>query len=350
MLLKTEIIGLFILILLGGCIRNEILPENGSSTGWIVGNPYNEYGTIYYTVNEGFYWQREGFPTNIPDVPLNDVSSANVREAWVCGPPVEGYGLVLYTDDGGCNWVRKGNKSQLRNITFLKIYAKKTQYVWTIGTNGWVSFSSDKGGTWTKSVPDSLGSYIFQNMTCSDSGSIWVVGYDSTQIQPQNMLLFSNDNGSTWTIQHPEIPVNTSITRLFSINDTTVWLSAGNTLYGSVDCGITWNKKTEIADGIITGISASNEKEVWLITNTGHILHTENGGGTWRISNPFGLENALTSITMSGTNRIWITGTSTKLGSEGIILYSRNGGTTWFLQDYPGVCGLNSISFAFGNR
>lgn len=347
--LRATGIGCFAIMVLACCIRKEVSLDDGSCTGWIVGNVHDEYGTIFYTINDGFDWQRQGFHSLIPEVPLYGVSSLDAEEVWVCGPPVNEYGLILYSDDRGYNWVRRGNKSQFRDVSFRKIFAKKPPRVWITGNRGWVGFTMDNGNTWTKAVSDSLISYTFHDITCSDSGYIWVIGYDSTLPQPKGILLSTDMDGLTWYIRQP-VMGNTCYHAIFSCDDTTVWLSTGNAVFVSTDKGDNWNKKVEIPDGVITGISASSLKDIWLITNTGKVLHSENSGKTWISSQPFGLSNPLTAITTAGGKRIWITGRAADHTLKGIIIHSRNAGKTWYLQEYPGGCGLNGISFAGGNR
>lgn len=341
---------IFILIILAGCVRKESLPDDGSCSGWMVGNSHLGYGTIFYTVNDGFYWQREGYHTTIPDVNISDVSARTATEAWICGPVTDGYGLILYTEDGGKTWGRKGDKTLFLNIDFLRISAKKSPFIWTLGTAGWIGYSSDKGNSWTKKAPDSLVSYCFQDITSTDSGHIWVTGIDTSNFRGGHLLLYSADCGNNWVIRHPESPSGAETTRVFSINDTLVWFSAGNWLSKSMDGGETWQKVLEIDRGSITGISAFNEKVIWVITSTGSIQTTDDAGRTFGARKPFGLDHPLSGITLAGSTRIWITGTQTAENPEGIILYSRNRGATWYLQNYPGVCGLNNVSFGIGNK
>jgi photosystem II stability/assembly factor-like uncharacterized protein len=75
-------------------------------------------------------------------------------------------------------------------------------------------------------------------------------------------------------------------------------------------------------------IDFPTEREGWACGRYGRILHTSDGGATWRPQSS-GTTFTLSGISFSDTQTGWA------VGNKGTILHTKDGGRTWTLQESP---------------
>jgi len=165
---------------------------------------------------------------------------------------VVGYGgKILATRDGGRNW------TQLRSGTDLALYGVRfpdPDHGWIVGQEGVVLATADGGTTWaaqesnaTFTEPDGAvrRAYLF-NLDAVDANTAWAVG-------DRSVLVSTTDGGKTWRSR--KVAMETD-------------LSGGQSLAA--------------ADPILYDINFVDAQHGWIVGEFGKVLHTQDGGETWR--------------------------------------------------------------------
>jgi hypothetical protein len=91
---------------------------------------------------------------------------------------------------------------------------------------------------------------------------------------------------------------------------------------------VSQQKKQQGMSEDLLSVTFPTEKEGWACGRWGTVLHTADGGKTWRLQ-PSGTENTLVSIHFVDSQNGWA------VGEEGAILHTADGGNTWEQQKSP---------------
>jgi len=326
-----------------------VLPENDGFTGWIAGEEFDGYGTILKSGDNGLSWFRQGSVSQIPDVPLNDVSAIDQNQIWAVGDKLQGYGMIIHSSNGGVSWERQGTKTLLDSAALLAVYAKTGTRVWVGGEKGKLIYSDDKGSNWNLVALDSLSKASFSGITVFQN-SLWVIGNmaDTAGNDSASVILHSMDGGQTFTSSDPGNFVH--LNALFALDDTTVFLTSGSAVYKSMDGGIHWNSVFTGAFGNILSVCATSASNIWVAGELGRAFRSTDGGVTWMAYWPQSGKYALNGISLFDTARIWICGNGGDPSRKGVIYYSNNAGKTWFIGNVPVNAGIRGLSFIQGVR
>jgi len=340
-------------ILLGlfstACVRHEVLPESDGFTGWIAGEAYDGYGTILKSGDNGLSWFRQGSVSQIPGINMNDVSAFDLTHIWSVGDNQNGYGMILYSSNGGVSWERQGTKDLLGSGSLLAVHAKTGKRVWVSGEKGKLFYSDNQGSTWNPVILDSLSKPAFSGIAVAQN-SIWVIGNiaDSAGHDSANIVLHSMDGGSTFTASHFLNAAH--LNAVSALNDTTVLIASGSSLYKSMDGGSQWYMIYNSTFGNVLSICAGSEDNIWAAGEQGRAFRSADGGSTWETFWPQTGKYALNGISLSGSNTVWICGSGGNPSRKGVVYYSGNAGKTWFIGILPVNAGVRGLSFMKGVR
>lgn len=157
----------------------------------------------------------------------------------------------------------------------------------------------------------------------------WVIG-------DRGILHTTQDNGGEWLPQNPKL--NDNISDIFFRNRDEGWLvtigSTGSRVLKTADGGENWELMFQLA--VAPGASRNDvptlysvvfpdKKRGWVVGDTGRILHSEDGGKTWRRQES-GVQDELVHVKFVNDKRGWV------VGAKGTILYTDDGGRTWERQ------------------
>jgi photosystem II stability/assembly factor-like uncharacterized protein len=165
---------------------------------------------------------------------------------------VVGYGgKILDTADGGNNWTIQpsGTESALYSVDFVN-----EQTGWIVGQDGLILHTSDGGKSWrpqesNATFEDADGTlkraYLFA-IDAIDDKTAFAVG-------DRSMLAVTTDGGATWTARKVAMEAD---------------LSGGQSLAA--------------ADPIFYDVKFADAQNGWIVGEFGKIMHTADGGQTWR--------------------------------------------------------------------
>lgn len=168
----------------------------------------------------------------------------------------------------------------------------------------------------------------------------WAVG-DAPDFSCE--IFHTRNGGMTWEKQDPSLPWSgTPCTDISAVDAMTAWASlGGGTIPGGMiiytrNGGATWTNQAlplVIPDGV-KGIRGISRTEAWAVGLKGPIMHTVDGGNTWRVVPTPGITlNQVNRMDVLGDD-IWIADFGS--GANGMI-HSPDGGVTWRREFLPGV-------------
>jgi len=337
------------------------------------------------------FQEKQWYPVNVPcyEDNLNDISFIDDTTGWIVG----NNGLVLKTTNGGINWIQI-DFHDTTDYHYVEFYDDKSG--WILGERGRIHYTYDGGENWE--IQTTLVNTALRSGHFVKPYEGWVVGERKT-------ILHTLNGGYSWNIQSSmagETPTG-RLQDVFFINNTMGWIAGENAgLFKTTNGGTDWNSVnlgysetsnvnfyslffTDPDNGFVAGskrigggiygpiildglllrttnggtnwqevkvsrttiigtikkIEFINKNEGWLITVTGKVCNTTDGGITWNIKNSLD-RNYLTGLHVSASGKLWA------CSGYGNILYSWNNGTDWSLQNDNSLPDLKSVFF-FGN-
>ena len=269
-----------------------VLDENNA---WAVGNR----GVIVHITDKGE--KATLLPTWVEKA-LYDVSFTDAQNGLAIGQD----GLIIKTNDGGKTWKQVKFEVPLED--------------------------------WQKSLP-----HVFAMSRGSDPNKIWAVG-------PVGMIIHSQDGGETW--ESLSLGRDVTLNGVAFANDTEGWtVGEFGTILHTSDGGRTWQEQKNVLnlpkftrpdlseedalkqrvpqlyleDLFLVAVSFRDPLNGYIAGETGILLKTDNGGGTWT-RDPIDGFNTLLSVTSTDQNTGVATGV---LGT----LATRSGGQWQILPD-----------------
>ena len=227
-----------------------------------------------------------------------DVQALNKDRAVVVGYG----GKIIETTDGGRNW--RAQTSGVENALY-SVRFTDDQHGWIVGQDGLVLRTADGGKSWQKQESNAtltdrdgtvLRPYLFA-IDALDGEHAWAVG-------DRSMLVSTSDGGKTWRGQ--KVPMETDI-------------SGGESLAA--------------ADPIFYDVKFIDVQHGWIVGEFGKIMHTEDGGETWKeqektLMEGTGIFDLLDLPTLFGIH-VKSPQEAVAVGLEGHIARSANGGQRW---------------------
>jgi photosystem II stability/assembly factor-like uncharacterized protein len=305
--------------------------------GWVVGDkPANGYGVILHTTNGGHEWFRQGSAGEVPNVALYSVKAVDRHTAWVIGASDNGYGVILRTDDGGQTWARQGQPDKIPDVELHGVGAANRKTAWVIGAEGTILRTADGGKTWT---PQNSGtdSYLFE-IAVVNSRIAWIVG--DADNEGYAVILHTTNGGRTWKRQGTaNILSGQFALTVTAVNPRTAWVvGQGGFAAKTMDGGESWEiqmKGTLNDNNDVCGVTPNT---AWIATDYNIVYRTTDGGTTWDLVLPPGQlpdNYYLLGVSAWGADTAWVIGRQISGSEDGVILHTADGGATWRIQSTP---------------
>ncbi|MBI5216965.1 MAG: T9SS type A sorting domain-containing protein [Ignavibacteriae bacterium] len=203
----------------------------------------------------------------------------------------------------------------------------------TVGGNGTVLKTTDKGVTWRilyqiDSASANLTSLQFINRCVG-----WCVGGKS--------LFQTSDGGQTWFRHTNNFGINLS--SVFFIDDIHGWVSGENTVWRTINGGVTWDSSIISDYYTISSIYFVNERLGWVALQT-KVYKTTNGGSTWFLSLSSN-DDYDYSVFFADSLHGWVGGKRGQWFAAHLL--TTDGGTSWIDRSWDEVIydRLQSIQF-----
>ncbi len=333
-------------LFISSCCEKSTGPDDDKHhIGWIVGNPDNEYGTIFKTTDSGQTWVRQGDTLTVPNIILHAVRAVDYLTAWIVGEAADGWATILKTTDGGQNWQRIGNRGDIPDTELLGLYVCNEYEVWAVGGSNTILYTDDGGTNWVSKADTSFFPYSLSSVVAHDQ-NVWICG---NEMNEGGTIIHSTDGGTSWQhMAEGSFLKARGMIELSAPTDSCVWVVGhGRTILHTTDAGQSWT--IQAAEVIpcwdANGVTAINENVAWVVEDTGGIYHTTDGGVIWEQQT--NIPDAshgyyLYRISPMDEKTAWIVGPSY---FDGIILYTVDGGETWTRQNYSPAVLLGDVSF-----
>jgi photosystem II stability/assembly factor-like uncharacterized protein len=265
---------------------------------------------------------RSAHTNDISDISndLNSVAFVNARCGWAVGEK----GMIVHTEDGGKTWQEQasGTKNVLNSVSFVD-----TQHGWSVGDYGTLLHTEDGGIQW-KEMQDDHAWRRWLSVVFVDAQQGWAAC--------ERGIAYTKDGGITWLDQTYGEGRLSSIT---FANTQCGWaVGDEGAILHTVDGGQTWKKQASGTDRWLFSVAFVNAQRGWAVGATGTILHTKDGGQVWHYqTNP--AFRFLCSVAFVNAQGGWV------VGEDGTILHTEDGGRTWKEQVSGTKENLNSIAF-----
>ena len=355
---------------------NDIYIEYSSERGWIVG----ENGSIFYTYDGGENWTQQYSGTTET---LHSIVSAGYT-TWACGDNA----TLLKTQDNGQTWEKISTIINSLCFYDMSLYNVKTSSheLWIAGEDGLIISTGDGGQTWTSHYGGTSWDFFDIDMTeyatsriCGNSGIIISKDWDEENWQKENeslnyklnsiisfvgqsgyavgsngTILRGTDGGNTWLKKETGISWELNDISSHSRSDPS---GSDRSVYGQYGIMLEddgYDSEFEITNDLfwhfIQSIEFVNQDTGWAAggdpgwggTTDGIILHTTNGGETWKVQQD--LQTPLNAMDFVNENKGWA------VGRDGLIKFTNNGGANWSTQTSPLTKTLTSVCFTDENN
>lgn len=243
--------------------------------GWAVGDG----GTVIRTTDNGETWRVQDVGTTAN---LNAVAAVSQGRGYIVGDG----GLVLVSTNTGASWTPRPIATADRLVDVQAPLNSDTTFAYVLGEHGlWVTH--DTGDHWTQmTVP--AGHWFGVHFYGGSLG--WLVGMvDSGDGDAWAAIYRTDDGGGSWTQQWLS---GTHFAYLFDAQATTsstVWAWGETSLSGhgelemvTRDGGATWTRAPEAGDSGLYDMIWNGPDLGWGVGYGGTIVHTSDGGVTWR--------------------------------------------------------------------
>lgn len=223
-------------------------------------------------------------------------------------------GAVLRSTDG-TNWTEVFDAGNFNGLN--AIWAADSNHIWAVGRKG--NIVSYNGQTWTQTTLDP--GVVFEAISGTDANNVWAVG--------SNQTIYRFD-GANWSREYTNYSLNTWITGISMLNDSSGWASGTDGLLYKYN-GTNW-----IANGLsdatsIQDINVLSANQAWAFGGYGRILKYD--GSTWQKQAVINDADYYGSYALD-SNNVWVVGskiwTDAPYGNEATIM--KYNGSTWSLQ------------------
>jgi photosystem II stability/assembly factor-like uncharacterized protein len=228
------------------------------------------------------------------------------------------------------------SKRDLNGVFFMD-----GRYGWVIGDRGIIHTTQDSGAEWLPREPklkDNISDIFFRNR---DEG--WLVTGGPTG----SRILKTMDGGENWELvfqltvdpgtRSSDVPVLYSVA-FPSKKQGWVVGDAGRILH-SEDGGKTWRRQESGVRDELVHVKFINDKRGWVVGAKGTILYTDDSGRTWERQTS-GTTNHLYHVETRGKENAWI------VGDKGVVLRTTNAGVSWERVAVETTQNLLNIAFS----
>ena len=299
-----------------------------------------ERGHILYSDDDGQSWQQALVPTTQM---LTSVYFVDSQRGWAVGHD----GLILVSDDGGENWriqrdglaaqsqtnleLREAAHLQLKHLEqrletadletraqierdmedarmdledaelaleepvftypLMDVWFQNATQGWAIGAFGTLVTTDNGGQHWVshEKVLENPDEFHLNAITGDGEGRVFVAGEGGAMFR-------SLDGGRSWEALEPFYDGSWFCTVYNAQNDTLFVFGLRGNLYRSNDFGTSWAPVFNDNTNTLAGGSASNGNEILLVGGVGTVLHSTDGGQSFRhtmVEDRLGLSSGL---------------------------------------------------------
>ena len=351
-----------------------------STVGWIVG----QWGEILHTKDAGKTWR---FQRSGTEATLNQVYFADTSHGLIVGDD----GVILTTANSGTKWQLQKNDREndlygfafspngmlavgeggiATRFTFDEVeqlpvelpplaeeievveeapIIEEVTYQWEIVRQAtWRTNFTDVYFHRRTSKPPTLPDLTASNspVQTEDKLSVllgWAVG-------SSGVIAHTTDGGKTWKPQHSGVDEDL---RLITFVDAFHgWIAGSGVFLRTENGGKTWqlipsalkgsriNPETHLTDSIFVARTMAfiNAQEGWLGVDEGRILHTTDGGLTWKLHQTGMTPSPITDIHFINGKEGWAVAPQVRNG--GWVFHTVDGGDSWQIlsrTNYPGI-------------
>ncbi len=227
-----------------------------------------------------------------------------------------GDGIVIKTTDGGTTWSQlwTGTDQGIEGISFPDL---NTGYV--CGWSSYFAKTTNGGVSWTAQTPGT-DIYIYTDVDFKDA----LHGVVTAQTNDGSAVYATSDGGATWTAGTGLTAIPYALCHV--TGDTYFLVTNTGLIQKSINGGLTWTTVYN-GGGLLTGIDFFNESIGMAAGEDGKIFKTYDGGSTWQsqtIASGFPLWHDFAWYDQS---TVYVCGTPE------MIYKSVNGGSSW-VDDY----------------
>ena len=217
---------------------------------------------IYRTSDGGNSWMKV---FEQPHGWMNNITMFNQSEGVAIGDPVNNVWTILKTSDGGNTWEQIANAPSAEEGEWGNTYS----VLWLNDSTGW--FGSNK----SKALHTIDGGKTWSSVDIPSYTSKMTLAINQTGIglaSSAEALLRTTDNGNSWQEISP--PDSGKINYLLA-HKNIFWLLSDNTIYKSLDLGLSWNLETSAEANLFHLSLFPKEDELfgWAVGENGSILH-----------------------------------------------------------------------------
>lgn len=250
---------------------------------------------IHVTADGGENWSRA--PIAGGTDPISDMMFLGDSTGWAAGD-----NGVWQTTDHGAGWQKIAPPDREAGIGGRAVHFVNDQTGWLAGANGSLLRSDDGGITWERvALPlPAQGRPTFWDIHFADQRHGWVVGDEGT-------IFATRDGGQTWLRQGTGVADAQSRTKLESITvagGKTQTIDAGDRTPGLT---LSAARFTDASTGWLAGYYPNHGRSL--------ILHTQDGGASWRVEADIAGED-IRALHVQGGHAIWAVGSRTREGPQ----------------------------------
>ena len=245
-------------------------------------------------------------------------------KGWVGGDG----GFLAFTTDGGGSWTKQPlntvenvNEIYFRNDDNGYLLVGYKIYITKDGGENWRENNVLKSSDYNGLIPE------FLSVRFSDKKRGWIVGSLANKNQEvvDSLVLQTQDSGETW--QRVIIPAKQELYHVDFINDTNGWIVGDNGLILiTADGGSSWIKQSSGTNVSLYNIDFRDSRFGTIVGSEGTILRTEDGGTSWE-KIKIATKKSLFRVNFINDKTGWI------VGGSGTILRTDDKGRTWVTQN-----------------
>lgn len=219
---------------------------------------------------------------------------------------------IYMSTDNGESWNIISNGLSKSTFVYTELAVDSLNNVFAGGDG--LHMTSNNGTTWNRIV-DGLWATDVKTIESKEDRELFV-------LTTTNEIFRSTNNGDTW-VQVQKVISDTAISFLKMTGTDEVFYSHAGNLFRSTNNGETWSTLYSVDTIDIRDIAKSMDNDLFLATNTGIIVSTDDGETWTRLETGIAC-NYLSTITINNTGTIFT-------GSESCdsIYISENNGDTW---------------------
>jgi photosystem II stability/assembly factor-like uncharacterized protein len=284
-------------------------------TGWVTGG---QYSNSYKTTDGGVTWSEQNTFSSIEDIYF-----VNSNLGFAAGDR-----LIQRSLNGGSSWttVYSNNNYDLQRLQFIN---QDTGFV--VGYSGAILRTTNGGTSWQNTVSNNtyyrdLAFFNTQIGVVISGSEIWR----------------TMDGGDNWITINYDPQINGYLSRIQTVNNTTLYISTDKGLLKSYDQGATWNLETNLENKGLSLFYFLNEKDGYTTFANGSISMTTDAGKSWN--------NLMSGLGTDEINNLHFKDFQTGIivDEDGGSFYTENTGISWKRSSFNNTIELNKVRWING--